>query len=116
MKRFYKHLSTWMFSSVFLFFLFFFMRIPAFVTLIAVGGWGMAVAAEAIDVFGFPGIDRDWEQRKIEEEMERMEPFEKREEQHNSDSPDDKGLELKDELDLDKLKELRRDWRDSDLV
>ncbi len=76
----------------------------------------MAVAAEAIDVFGFPGIDRDWEQRKIEEEMERMGPFDRREDEYNEEPPTGKGLELKDELDLDKLKELRRDWRDSDLV
>ena len=76
----------------------------------------MAVAAEAIDVFGFPGIDRDWEQRKIEEEMQRMNPRENRQDEDQFDAPAEEGLELKDEPDLDKLKELRRDWRDSDLV
>ena len=116
MKRFYKHLSTWMFTSVFLFILFFFMRIPPFVTLIVIGGWGMAIAAEAIDVFGFPGIDRDWEERKIEEEMNRMNPTRDRDHRPHFDGTEDDQLELKDELDLDKLEELRRDWRDSDLV
>ncbi|MDH3649265.1 MAG: 2TM domain-containing protein, partial [Saprospiraceae bacterium] len=72
MKRFYKHLSTWMFTSVFLMVLFFVLRMPPWITLIVVAGWGMSIAAEAFEVFGFPGMDRDWEERKIQQELERM--------------------------------------------
>ncbi len=111
MKRFYKHLSTWMFTSIFLLVLFLFLRVPPFVTLIVVGSWGMAVAAEAIDVFGFPGIGRDWEERKIQEELDRMNPSD-----NVFPMEDAEGLELDDQLDLEELKEVKKNWRDSDLV
>lgn len=100
-----------MFTSIFLLVLFMFLRIPPFVTFIVVGSWGMAVAAEAIDVFGFPGIGRDWEERKIQEELQRMNPDE-----DTFQSDDFEELELKDDIDLEELKEVRKNWRDSDLV
>ncbi len=106
MKKFYKHLSTWMFTSIFLMIFFFMLRMPPFVALIVVGGWGIAIAAEAIEVFGFPGIGDDWEQRKIEEELRKMDKH------HHEDHTDE--LELTDQP--EKLKEERKDWKDSDLV
>ena len=108
MKRFYKHLSTWMITSVFLMLLFFFLRLPPWITLVVVGGWGLGLAGEALEVFGFPGMDKDWEERKIREELRKME----REDDEFVDEPDAEGAPL----DLPELRREEKKWNDSDLV
>ncbi len=117
MKRFYKHLSTWMFTSIFLMVLFFVLRIPPWISLVVVAGWGMAIAAEAFDVFGFPGMDPDWEERKIQEEMDKMAEFEAPVEPDLEQMSDSEKEDLEDDLlELDDFKQLRKDWKDSDFV
>lgn len=116
MKRFYKHLSSWMFTSVFLMVLFFVLRMPPWITFVVVAGWGIGIAAEAVEVFGFPGIDRDWEERKIREEMEKLEN--KRPSQYSSEIeevPDDEDIP-EDTLELPVYKNVKRTWKDSDFV
>ncbi len=109
-KKFYTHLSTWMFTSLALMVLFFVLRLPPWITLVAVAGWGIGVAAEAIEVFGLPGVDHNWEERKIQEEMERMD--------HHREAhiPLEEKLDLEDRLELPDYEEIPRDWKDSDFV
>lgn len=112
-KKFYKHLSTWLVTSVFLFVLFLFLRIPPMVTLIVIGGWGLAIIGEAIDVFGFPGMDKDWEEKKIREELRKMERMERKNTQNEyhdeEESPND-SLELKE------YRKIPKEWKDTDFV
>lgn len=113
MKRFYKHLSSWMFTSIFLMILFFILRMPPWITLVVVAGWGVGIAAEAVEVFGFPGIDRDWEDRKIREEMEKMGSVTVQQDDANEVPEED---EPEDSLDLPDYREVKRSWKDSDFV
>jgi len=112
-KRFYRHATSWVFTSIFLMVLFLFLRMPPWITLVVIAGWGVGVAAEAVDVFGLPGMDRDWEERKIREEMERLDHFE-----GFSKDDDDEHLDLKDPPppSVEKEELPRKHWRDSDLV
>ncbi len=109
MKRFYKHLSSWMFTSVFLMVVFFSMRMPPWITFIVIAGWGIGIAAEAIEVFGFPGTNGSWEERKIREEMDRMDGNQVLE-IPGGEEDDDDTLELPD------YHEVKRNWKDSDFV
>jgi hypothetical protein len=115
MKRFYKHLSSWMFTSLFLMVLFFALRMPPWITFVVVAGWGIGIAAEAIEVFGFPGIDRNWEERKIKEEMERMEGNQSEKDWQNPIVTEE-DEELDETLELPDYREVKRKWNDSDLV
>ncbi len=113
-KQFYRHVSSWIFTSIFLMGLFLFLRMPPWITLVVIAGWGVGIAAEAVDVFGLPGLDRDWEERKIQEEMERLD-------RHEGYTPEEEAedvLDLDDDPPLKKTKEPlpRKNWRDSDLV
>ncbi len=114
MKKFYQHLTSWIFTSIFLFVLFFFLRMPIWITFVVVAGWGIGIASEAIEVFGFPGVDRDWEERKIREEMERMNP----DRDHERDDYDDNIFDHSedDELELKPPQKVRRNWNESDFV
>lgn len=107
-KKFYRHLVSWIGTSIFLMVLFLVLRMPPWITMVVIAGWGVSIATEAVDVFGLPGMDRDWEERKIREELERMDRWEEPEE---------------DFLDLDEQPPVKekperpgRAWRDSDLV
>ncbi|MBK8505017.1 MAG: 2TM domain-containing protein [Saprospiraceae bacterium] len=115
MKRFYKHLSSWMFTSLFLMVLFFVLRMPPWITFVVVAGWGIGIAAEAVEVFGFPGIDRNWEDRKIREEMERMEASQPKKEWQRPMVPDE-NESIDETLELPDYREVKRKWNDSDLV
>lgn len=114
MKRFYKHLSSWMFTSLFLLILFSILRMPPWITLVVVAGWGIGIASEAIEVFGFPGIGRDWEDRKIQEEMEKMDS-DLVKPANESEVPQEED-EIEDTLELPDYREVKRSWNDSDLV
>ena len=77
----------------------------------------MSIAAEAFEVFGFPGMDRDWEERKIQQELERMSENTKPEEVDLDQLNDSEREDLEDDLlELDDFKQLRKDWKDSDFV
>jgi hypothetical protein len=115
MKRFYKHLSSWMFTSIFLMILFFSLRMPPWITFVVIAGWGIGIAAEAIEVFGFPGIDDQWENRKIREEIERMEGRQARQNWGDFEVPEEEPDD-DDTLELPDYREVKRNWKDSDLV
>ena len=72
--------------------------------------WGLGVLIQAIPTFDFFGLGKEWEKQEVKREIENrkkiLEEFGRR-------------LETKkdlDELDLEELKELRQEYRDSDFV
>jgi hypothetical protein len=111
-KAFYTHFGTWIVFSAFFVFLNLMSGDHEFWALFPIAGWGLGVALHAIGVFGFPGRNAEWEERMIEQEMSRLEQREHyiRQEKPSALPPREEqqeGLELK---------EVRKEWRDSDLV
>ena len=117
MKKFYKHLSSFMFTSIFLMVLFFFLRLPPWITFVVVAGWGIGIASEALEVFGFPGTGKSWEERKIEEEMEKLEdPYVRSFPDDVANKMPDEKLSEEDKLELPEYRPVRRNWDESDFV
>ena len=81
------------------------------------------MGAHYVEVFGFPGVGRDWEQRQMEAELRKLEREEKLQRLRSEKQADaSRSEEVIEEL---KLKELRkqpakvrrgRAWTDDDLV
>jgi len=84
-------------------------------------GWGMGLAFHALATFNVPGFSKDWEQRMIREEMLRMEEEEEtlrweiRQKLENKPGRALPPGEL-DQMDLERLKEVRKRYSDDDLV
>jgi len=120
-KGFYKHLSSWfIFSVVFIFLNLFsggngWRSIFPMFPIIA---WGIAVMFHAIRVFGIPGLGKDWEERLIERELDRIERDEQinewREDNTAAHSPSSHHYTEEDPP--LQLKRLHKDVRDSDFV
>ena len=83
-------------------------------------GWGIAVIFHYFEVFGIPGVgqlDKDWEEKAIQEELDRM---------RRTRGTEDEFQEEDEFLDLDEERRKRakrpqertskRNWNDSDLV
>ncbi len=117
-KGFYKHFTSWLLFSVF----FIFMNLASgereFWAIFPIMGWGIGVAFHAIGVFGVPGLGKDWEERLVEREIERIDREEEirewRTDHETTNSPSSQRFE-EEEPPL-KLKELRKDLSDSDFV
>ena len=115
-KGFYQHFGTWVVFSVFFIMLNIFTSPYDFWAIFPILGWGTGVAIHGLSVLGLPGLGKDWEKRMIQREMDRLERVERNPElpepgwnqRHIGSPPADE-----DELEL---KELRKDWHDSDLV
>lgn len=108
-KEFYEHLTTYVAISIFLVALNFFTSPGRWWFQWAVFGWGMAVVFHYFDVFGVPGVgpmDKDWEQKKIEEELRKMD---------NGNSTPRERQRSEDGLELPEL-EKRKNWDEGDLV
>jgi hypothetical protein len=123
MKDFYGHFTSYLIMSVFFIFINLFTSRGYFWAIWPILGWGIGIAFHAMDVFGFPGIGKDWEERQLEKEMDRLRDHEaaKKWEEYSKSSEytdeNQKSLpEADEEFDLRELKELRRDWKDSDFV
>lgn len=113
-RGFYAHLTTWLVFAAF----FIILNLSTgggFWAIYPIMSWGLGVAFHALGVFGAPGLGKDWEQRKLEEELARLQKEDgyKRPGANTDDrpdafvEPDEPGLELK---------EMQKKWRDSDLV
>lgn len=120
-KGFYVHFTSWLLFSVF----FIFMNLSAgrssfrsIFPLFPVIAWGIGVLFHAIGVFGIPGLGKDWEERMIEREMDRID----REDQLNDRDRDHYAQNSPSSHDYNeeepplRLKKLRKDLRDSDFV
>jgi len=112
-KGFYSHFGTWLIFSAFFIILNFKTSPFDSWAIFPIMGWGVGVALHALGVFGLPGLGKNWEERMIDKEMARLEQeaYERRQSKsgqlpYRADLPEDE-LELK---------EVRKEWRDSDLV
>jgi hypothetical protein len=111
-KGFYAHLSSYVISIGFFFFVnllsspgdwWFFW--PAL-------GWGIGLASHYIAVFGFFGSkDDDWEERELEKEIERL-----KRKRNYLPEPEKDLLESERGLELKELKKERSEWDDQDFV
>jgi hypothetical protein len=112
-KGFYRHFGSWLIFSAFFIILNIRTSPYHFWAIFPIMGWGLGVALHALGVFGLPGLGKDWEERMLDKEMRRLEQEADERGQKESgqlpyrtEMPED-GLELK---------EVRKQWRDSDLV
>lgn len=77
-KDFVSHFSSWVIVGIFLLALNL-LTSPGFLwALIPILGWGIGLAFHALEVFGFPGMGKDWEERMLEREAERLRSMGKR--------------------------------------
>lgn len=71
-KEFFANLFSWVFTSIFLFVINI-LTSPDFLwAFFPFVGWGIGIAFQGFDVFGYPGMGSNWEERQIEEEMRRI--------------------------------------------
>ena len=113
-KDFYEHLTTYIIISVFLVALNMITSPGRYWFHWPVLGWGMAVLFNYLDVFGVPGIgpmDKEWEDKAIQEEMDKMD----REDRPNSNKALPSPKKPKERLELPQL-EKRKNWDEGDLV
>ncbi|MDZ4710315.1 MAG: 2TM domain-containing protein [Saprospiraceae bacterium] len=123
LKSFYRFLFIWIIISCFLMAMNLATGDREFWSIFPVMGMGLGVMIKYVRVFGWPGFGKDWEERKFYEELERIKEREERikymlnkgknQTPASPASPADQAA-----LDLDKLdlKEVRKQWRDSELV
>ncbi len=105
-KGFYKHLYAFVGVSLGLFILNIFSSDTLWFQYPA-ASWAIGLLVHYFTVFGLPGLgpaDEAWEQEEYEREWNRM-----RRHYDELELPDD-------EIDLDEIPQLRREWKDSDLV
>lgn len=112
-KGFFGHLTTWLIFSAFFIFLNIATGGGSFWAIWPIMGWGLGVAFHAIGVFGMPGLGKDWEEKMLEREMARMDYEGDKQSNNNSKRLPQSTKSTEDELEL---KEVRKAWRDSDLV
>lgn len=124
-KSFYKFLFTAVSVSCFLMLLNFFTDRHDFWSIFPVLGLSLAVAIKYARVFGWPGFGKEWEEKQFYQELERIQDREERirmmlnKEKTIGFTNSASNLHqqaIKEEADKLELKELRKEWRDSDLV
>ncbi len=112
-KDFYSHFTTWLVFCAFFIFINIASGGGSFWAVWPIMGWGLGVAFHAIGTFGIPGRGKDWEERMIEQEMARVEQQEQQKRGGKPQTLPSGKVEAEDELEL---KEVRKAWKDSDLV
>lgn len=123
LKSFYRFMFIWIIVSCFLMAMNLATGDREFWSIFPVLGMGLGVMIKYVRVFGWPGFGKDWEERKFYEELERIKEREERIKYMLNKSkhlPGNTPLNVNDQtaLDLDKLelKEIKKQWRDSELV
>ena len=106
--KFFKHLYTYVIVVGIMFFLTLFRGRPfAFIPVALF--WGIAVLFHYLKVFGIPGsgiLSQEWEEEEIEKEIRRMKGLLGNEEEEEMELPADEM----------KLRELQKDYDDSEFV
>ena len=127
-KSFYANFASWVIFSIFFVVLNLVTSPGFFWAIFPIMGWGIGVAFQAIEVFGFPGVGRHWEEKMIQKEMERMKEMEAAKNWYRYQRTlKDRGMlesgeempesfEPEDEMELKEFRELRKEWKDSDFV
>lgn len=99
-RKFFSHLGTWGIMSIFFILLNIFSS-NVFWAIFPILGWGIGVALHGFSVFG-KTFGEEWEQRQLEKEIDKI--------KNRTGFVDD------DELTLEEMKDLRKEWKDSDFV
>lgn len=121
MKSFYRFLFVYVTICCFLMAINFVSDRHEFWSIYPVLGLSLALAFKYARVFGWPGFGKDWEERKFYEEIENKRAgrtYTIYVEQGKTNSPSSSIDAPRIEPDLDKLelKELRKQWNDSEFV
>ena len=110
-KEFFEHLSTYLVMGGFFFFLNALTSFGNWWFFWPMLGWGIGVMFHYISVFGVPGVgqlDKEWEKRALEKELERL--------TDTSTNREEERLDL-DTLEKEvKKKVAEKRWKDEDLV
>lgn len=112
-KDFYQHLTSYLVMGVFFFVLNMVTSFGNWWFYWPMLGWGIGLLFHYFEAFGVPGVgnfNEQWEERAIQQEMERMEG---KHTTRRSEALPEEELELKE---LQKEREESRKWDDSDLV
>ena len=122
MKSFYRFLFVYVTICCFLMAINFVSDRHEFWSIYPVLGLSLALAFKYARVFGWPGFGKDWEERKFYEEIEKIREREERiqfmlnREKTNSPSSSIDAPRIEPDLDKLELKELRKQWNDSEFV
>ena len=109
-KAFFEHLSTFLGMATFFLVLNIFTSYGRWWFYWPILGWGIAVLAHYVEVFGIPGVgqlDSAWEERAIQKELDKLNS-----EDGQSKKPTEDSLDLKPIPNREKIKK----WNDEDLV
>ncbi len=127
-KSFYRFLFIFVSISMFLMLLNFFTDRHEFWSIFPILVLALPVAFKYARVFGWPGFSKEWEERKFYEELEKIKDREDRIQamlsrekqtriQSNGQSTTPSPTKhLPEDIDKLELKELRKNWKDSDFV
>lgn len=110
-KEFYQHLMTFAIVNFFLFALNLVTSPSYFWFIFPLLGWGAGLAFHYVDVFGIPGFDilsKEWEDRQLDDELRKL--------RENEPDPIIRTPEKPAEQENMRLKELRRNYDDTDFV
>jgi hypothetical protein len=126
LKSFYSNFASWIVFSVFFIMLNVFTSSDSFWAIFPIMGWGIGVAFQAFDVFGLPGFGKNWEEKALQREMDRIkykqdaEKWYQYEERQRAIPPAQESEldfeEYRDELELKDFRRMKKEWRDSDFV
>lgn len=108
-KGFYAHLAVYIIVNTFIFAVNF-LENPWSWEIGPALPWGIGLAFHYLGVFGFPGsgiLSKEWEEAEIQKEMKRLEDAEPLEPHRSTQNPKEEQMELK---------ELKKQWKDTDLV
>ena len=115
-KEFFEHLSTYLVMGGFFFFLNALTSFGHWWFFWPMLGWGIGVMFHYIGVFGVPGVgqlDKEWEKRALEKELDRMAGLSRTDRATNV--PEEDVLDL-DSLEKQPEKSVNKRWKDEDLV
>jgi len=117
-KSFYKNLINWAVFSLFLTFINLFTSSGFFWAAFPIIGWGIGVLFQGLSVFGVPGFSSDWEHKKMEEVLHKLEMESRLKERYHTLKEKEKTetLDSDERLDLEELKKIKKGWDDSELV
>ncbi len=110
-KKFYKHLTSFVSVNIFFLFLNLLTSPGELWFFYPMMGWGLGLIFHYVDTFGIPGfgmLDKEWEKREVDIELRKITGDDLPELTENIE-------ELSKEEEL-KLKELRKNYDDSDFV
>lgn len=110
-KGFYQHLMSYAIVNAFLFALNMITSSSYMWCVFPMLGWGMGLAFHYVEVFGIPGFDvlsKEWEEREMERELKILKDTKK--------NPEGKTRQAETKEEPLELKELRKNYDDSEFV